>query len=70
MARKGRIVALVIAAGGLFAILAPLFVSVFGLEQRFEMLFYFGSLAAFVWALVNSFQLWRARHVGDEKEEG
>lgn len=60
-ARKGRIIALVIAAGGVSAMLAPWIVTVLGLERRYEMLIYFGSLAAFVWAMVNIFQLWRMR---------
>ncbi|MFD3189287.1 DUF5337 domain-containing protein [Sedimentitalea sp. HM32M-2] len=60
-ARKGRITGLVIAAGGLAAILAPWIVQVLHLPARFEMLIYFGSLAAFVWALVNIYQLWRMR---------
>ncbi len=60
-ARKGRNTGLVIAGGGLAAILAPWFVQVLGLQPRFEMLIYFGSIAAFVYALVNIFQLWRMR---------
>ncbi len=60
-ARKGRNTGLVIAAGGIAAILAPWIVRVLGLPMRFEMLIYFGALAAFVWALVNIYQLWRMR---------
>ena len=61
LARKGRMIALVIAGGGLAAILAPWLVQVLGLPMRYEMLFYFGALAAFIWALVNIYQLWRLR---------
>ena len=61
IARKGRVVALVIAAGGLAAILAPWIVQVLQLPIRFEMLFYLASLAAFVWAMVNIYQMRRAR---------
>ncbi len=61
IARKGRITGLVIAAGGLAALLAPWIVQVLNLPIRYEMLIYFGSLAAFVWAMVNIFQLWRMR---------
>ncbi|NRB19276.1 DUF5337 domain-containing protein [Parasedimentitalea psychrophila] len=61
VARKGRIIAVVIAGGGLSAILAPWLIQVFGLPMRYEMLFYFGALAAFIWALVNIYQLWRLR---------
>lgn len=60
-ARKGRITGLVIAGGGLAAILAPWLVSLLGFPARYEMLIYFGSLAAFVWAMVNIYQLWRMR---------
>jgi MFS family permease len=61
IARRGRIVALVIAAGGVAALLAPWLVQALGLPIRYEMLFYFGSLAAFVWALFNIYQMRRAR---------
>lgn len=60
-ARKGRTTGLVIAGGGIAAILAPFIVRVLGLPARYEMLIYFGALAAFVWALVNIYQLWRLR---------
>lgn len=61
LARKGRMIALVIAGGGIAAVLAPWAVRGLGLPVRYEMLFYFGALAAFVWALVNIYQLWRLR---------
>jgi hypothetical protein len=60
-AQKGRVIALVIAAGGISAMLAPWIVQVLGLAPRFEMLIYLSALAAFVWAMVNIFQLWRMR---------
>ncbi len=61
LVRKGRITGSVIAASGVLAILAPWLVQVLRLEPRFEMLFYFFSLAGFVWAFVNIYQIWRAR---------
>ncbi len=61
MARKGRVVSLVIAGGGLLALFAPVLVRLFGLEPRYEILFYLFSLAAFVWAIVNIYQIWRIR---------
>ena len=64
-ARQGRVVAVVIALGGLLAIFAPALVQVTGLPARYEMLFYFASLAAFVWALVVAIRMWRTRS-GDE----
>ena len=60
-ARKGRTTGLVIAGGGLSAILAPWIVQLLGLPVRYEMLIYFGSLAAFFFAGVNIVQLWRMR---------
>mgnify|MGYP000064515674 CR=1 FL=1 len=61
MARKGRITGAVIAVAGLSALLAPWIVGQLGLTIRHEMLIYLGSLAGFVWAFVNIYQLWRMR---------
>ncbi len=60
-ARSGRIVAVVIAAGGLLALFAPWLTITLGLPARYEMLFYFAALGAFVWALVVAVRMWRAR---------
>lgn len=59
LARQGRLVAIVIAAGGLIAIVAPWLTNILGLPIRFEMLFYLIALAAFIWALAVSYQIWR-----------
>ncbi|AVO37210.1 DUF5337 domain-containing protein [Pukyongiella litopenaei] len=61
ISRRGRITALVIVAGGVAALLAPWLVFVLGLPMRYEMLFYFAAMAAFVWALVNIYQIRRLR---------
>lgn len=61
MARKGRITGVVIAAAALLSLLAPWIVHQLGLSIRYEMLIYFGSIAAFIWAFVNIYQLWRMR---------
>lgn len=61
MARKGRITGTVIAVAGLSALAAPWITKTLGLTIRHEMLIYFGALAAFVWAFVNIYQLWRMR---------
>ena len=61
LARKGRIVAVVIASAGLVALLAPWITVRFGLPARYEMLFYLASMAAFAWAIVVTYQIWRAR---------
>lgn len=55
--RQGRIVALVIAAAGVLAILAPWLVQALNLAPRFEFLFYLLSLAAFAWALIVALKL-------------
>lgn len=62
LARRGRVVALVIAGAGLAAILAPWIVTTLGLPVRYEFLIYFAALAGFVWALVVIYQIWRARN--------
>ena len=59
LARKGRMVALVIAAAGLAAILAPYIVRWTGLPLRYEFLIYLAAMAAFVWAMVATWQIWR-----------
>jgi hypothetical protein len=61
LARRGRMVALVIAGAGLAAIFAPYIVSMTGLAPRFEFLIYLGSMAAFLWALIVTWQIWQAR---------
>ncbi|TDK43048.1 DUF5337 domain-containing protein [Antarcticimicrobium luteum] len=61
MARKGRITAAVIAVAGLLSLLAPWIVHRIGLPIRYEMLIYLGAIAAFLWAFVNIYQLWRMR---------
>ena len=59
--KQGRVVGVVIAVGGLLAILAPWLTDILGLPVRFEMLFYFVAIGAFVWALVVALQIWRKR---------
>ncbi|GAA6200395.1 DUF5337 domain-containing protein [Aquicoccus sp. SU-CL01552] len=61
MTRKGRLTGVVIAAAALLSLLAPWIVHQLGLSIRYEMLIYFGSIAAFIWAFVNIYQLWRMR---------
>lgn len=59
VAGQGRTAALVIAAGGLLAIFAPVITRTLGLAPRFEMLMYLMSLAAFIWSLVVTWKLWQ-----------
>lgn len=63
LARKGRTVALVI-AGTMLIWMAIQFVGgATGLPGRYVFLFDFAAIAALVWALVNIYQIWRARQV-------
>ncbi|MBS1304209.1 DUF5337 family protein [Loktanella sp. SALINAS62] len=57
--RQGRIAALVIAAAGFLAIIAPWIVAVTGLAPRFEILIYLFCLAAFIWSLVVTVRIWQ-----------
>lgn len=69
-ARQGRGVAVVIAVAGLLAIFAPALVQLTGLPARYEMLFYFASLAAFVWALIVAVGMLRKRARDAGSDEG
>ncbi len=60
-ARKARTVAVVLVATMALWIAAQLLGAALGLPARFVFLFDFAALAAFFWALVVTFQLWRAR---------
>lgn len=57
--RQGRLAAVVIAVGGVLAIVAPWLTDILGLPVRFEMLLYLISLATFIWALAVTYQIWR-----------
>ena len=61
LARKGRIVALVIAGSMVLWMVAQFIGKAAGLPGRYALLFDFAAIAALVWALVNIFQIWRAR---------
>lgn len=61
LARQGRIAALVIAGAMVFWIAAQWIGSELGMAVRYAVLIDLAVLAAFVWALVITFQIWRAR---------
>ena len=61
MARKARLVAFVIAGTMLLWMGAQWLGGKVGLEARYAFLFDFAALAAFFWALVVTYQIWRAR---------
>ena len=57
--REGRTIAITIAIAGVLSIFAPGIVKIFGLEPKYEILFYLLSLAAFIWSLVVTWKLWQ-----------
>ncbi|PTA99337.1 MULTISPECIES: DUF5337 domain-containing protein [unclassified Sulfitobacter] len=61
LARKGRMVGLVIAGTMLLWIAAQWLAPQFGLSGRYALLFDFAALAALIWAMVNIYQMRRAR---------
>ena len=61
LARKGRMVGLVIAGTMLLWIAAQWLAPQFGLPGRYALLFDFAALAALIWAMVNIYQMMRAR---------
>jgi len=61
LARKARLVAFVIAGTMLLWMGSQWIGGRIGLEARYAFLFDFAALAAFFWALVVTYQIWRAR---------
>lgn len=61
LSRKGRMVAIVIAVTMLVWMAAQFIGGQLGLAPRFAFLFDLAALAAFFWALVVTYQIWRAR---------
>ena len=64
LARKGRMVGLVIAGTMLLWIGANVAGPALGLPGRYALLFDFAALAALLWAMVVIYQMWRAREGG------
>ena len=60
-ARQARLVAIVLAATMVMWMGAQWLGGNLGLETRFVFLFDLAAIAAFVWALVVTYQIWRAR---------
>ena len=61
LAWQARLVAIVIAATMVLWMGAQLLGGAFGWPPRFAFLFDLAALAAFVWALVVTYRIWRAR---------
>lgn len=68
IARKGRHIGLVIAVTMVAWLALSLFIGpALGLPGRYALLFDFAALAAFIYAVINIFQLWRMRQASDRK---
>ncbi len=61
IARQARLVGLVIAVTAILWIAAQWLGGQFGWEARFAFLFDLSAMAAFLWALIVTFQMWRKR---------
>ncbi|PIE14601.1 MAG: hypothetical protein CSA70_01660 [Rhodobacterales bacterium] len=61
LARKGRVASLVIAVTAVLWIAVQFFGPKLGMPGRFALLFDFAAIAAFIWALVVTLQIRRAR---------
>jgi hypothetical protein len=61
LAQRGRMVSLVIAGTLILWMLLQVIGKQIGLPGRYALLFDFAAIAALIWALVNVFQIWRAR---------
>lgn len=61
LARQARMVAIVIAVTMILWMGAQFAGSRLGLEERYAFLFDFAALAAFIWAFVVTYQIWRKR---------
>jgi len=61
LARKSRMVAIVIAATVILWLGAQYLGKLFGLPGRYALLFDLAALAGFFWSLVVIYQVWRAR---------
>ncbi|SFK54232.1 DUF5337 domain-containing protein [Shimia haliotis] len=65
LARRGRTVSLVIAGTILIWLALNVIGRAAGLPGRFALLFDFAALAALIWAMVNIYQIWRARRTDE-----
>ncbi|GAA6162774.1 DUF5337 domain-containing protein [Pelagimonas sp. KU-00592-HH] len=61
LAKRGRVVAIVIAATMLIWMAAQWLGQAMGLPGRYALLFDFAAIAALIWAVVNIYQIWRLR---------
>ena len=66
MARKGQVVALVIAGAMLFWLIMQWAGPWLGLAGRYALLIDLAVMAAMLWSLVLTWQIWRARQNGKQ----
>ena len=64
--RQARLVAIVLAATMVLWMGAQFLGGRLGLEARFVFLFDFAAIAALIWALVVTWQIWRRQSAGDK----
>ncbi len=65
LARRGRMVSIVIAGTILIWLALNVIGRAAGLPGRFACLFDFAALAALIWAMVNIYQIWRVRRTDE-----
>lgn len=61
LTRKARMVAVVITVAMVFWMGAQWLGGQIGLQTKFVFLFDLATLAAFLWAMINTYQIWRTR---------
>ncbi len=61
LTRKSRLVAVVIAVAMVLWMGAQWLGGQIGLQTKYVFLFDLATLAAFVWAMINTYQIWRTR---------
>ena len=61
LARKARMVAVVIAVTMVLWMGAQWLGGQIGMQTKFVFLFDLATLAAFIWAMINTYQIWRMR---------
>ncbi len=65
LARKSRMVSVVIAGTILIWLALNVIGKMAGLPGRYALLFAFAALAALIWAMVNIYQIWRVRRTDE-----
>lgn len=61
LAKRARVVGLVIAISMVLWVVIQMIAQYVGLGGRYAFLFDLAALAALIWAIVNIYQIWRAR---------